>query len=114
MAAPIFAHGQMRLYLLTLLAESPMHGYELMQAIEQRFDGTYVPSAGTIYPRLAKLADDGLITKRTVGRKTVYEITDEGGPSWTGASRRPTGWRTTSTRPCIGWPISCAPTCAAP
>lgn len=78
MAAPIFAHGQMRLYLLTLLAESPMHGYELMQAIEQRFDGTYVPSAGTIYPRLAKLADDGLITKRTVGRKTVYEITDEG------------------------------------
>ena len=78
MAAPILAHGQMRLYLLTLLAESPMHGYELMQAIEQRFDGTYVPSAGTIYPRLAKLADDGLITKRTVGRKTVYEITDEG------------------------------------
>ena len=78
MAAPIFAHGQMRLYLLSLLAESPMHGYELMQAIEQRFDGAYIPSAGTIYPRLAKLADDGLITKETVGRKTVYAITDAG------------------------------------
>jgi DNA-binding PadR family transcriptional regulator len=78
MAAPIFAHGQMRLYLLTLLAESPMHGYELMQEIERRFDGTYVPSAGTIYPRLAKLAEEGLITKETVGRKTVYAITDAG------------------------------------
>ncbi|KAB5606029.1 PadR family transcriptional regulator [Bifidobacterium jacchi] len=78
MATPIFAHGQMRLYLLSMLAESPMHGYELMQAIEQRFDGAYVPSAGTIYPRLAKLADDGLITRETVGRKTIYAITDKG------------------------------------
>lgn len=78
MNAPVFAHGQMRLYLLMLLADSPKHGYELMTAIEQRFNGTYVPSAGTIYPRLAKLAEDGLIAKRTVGRKTVYEITDAG------------------------------------
>ena len=78
MSAPVFAHGQLRLYLLTLLNVQPMHGYELMQAIESRFAGTYVPSAGTIYPRLAKLADEGLITKASVGRKTVYAITKAG------------------------------------
>lgn len=75
---PSFAHGQMRLYLLSLLGEQPMHGYELMQAIEQRFNGAYVPSAGTIYPRLAKLTEEGKVTKETRGRKTVYRITDEG------------------------------------
>ena len=42
------------------------------------FGGTYIPSAGTIYPRLAKLEDEGLVTKTTDGRKTVYAITDAG------------------------------------
>ena len=74
----MFAHGQMRLYLLVLLSGSPKHGYELIQSIEQRFDGAYVPSAGTIYPRLAKLAEEGLVTKTEHGRKTVYAITDAG------------------------------------
>ncbi len=80
MTAPVFAHGHLRLYLLSLLAasESGMHGYELMQALSDRFGGTYVPSAGTIYPRLAKLEDEGLVTKLADGRKTVYEITDAG------------------------------------
>lgn len=78
MNAPKFAHGQMRLYLLVLLDESPKHGYELMQAIEQRFQGSYVPSAGTIYPRLAKLTEEGLVVKRAEGRKTVYAITPAG------------------------------------
>jgi DNA-binding PadR family transcriptional regulator len=75
---PVFAHGSLRLYLLSLLAESPQHGYELIQALSERFGGTYSPSAGTIYPRLAKLEEEGLVTKSTDGRKTVYEITDAG------------------------------------
>jgi DNA-binding PadR family transcriptional regulator len=75
---PVFAHGSLRLYLLSLLAESPQHGYELIQALSDRFGGTYSPSAGTIYPRLAKLEEEGLVTKSTDGRKTVYEITDAG------------------------------------
>ena len=77
---PVFAYGHLRLYLLSLLAESErgMHGYELIQALEARFGGTYVPSAGTIYPRLAKLEEEGLVTKSTDGRKTVYAITDAG------------------------------------
>ncbi|MFC5931364.1 PadR family transcriptional regulator [Cryobacterium melibiosiphilum] len=75
---PVFSHGSLRLYLLSLLAEQPRHGYELIQALSDRFGGTYSPSAGTIYPRLAKLEEEGLVTKSADGRKTVYEITDAG------------------------------------
>lgn len=78
MIQPVFAHGQLRLYLLSLLAERPMHGYELIQALSDRFGGTYVPSAGTIYPRLSKLQGDGLVSKESEGRKTIYSITDSG------------------------------------
>ncbi|PTL71936.1 PadR family transcriptional regulator [Rathayibacter caricis DSM 15933] len=76
--SPVFAHGRLRLYLLSLLAEAPKHGYELIQALSDRFGGTYAPSAGTVYPRLAKLEEEGLVTKEADGRKTVYSITDEG------------------------------------
>jgi DNA-binding PadR family transcriptional regulator len=75
---PIFSHGSLRRYLLSLLAERPRHGYELIQALSERFGGTYSPSAGTIYPRLAKLEEEGLVTKTAGERKTVYEITDAG------------------------------------
>ncbi|MET4159914.1 PadR family transcriptional regulator [Agromyces sp. PvR057] len=78
MTPPVFAHGSLRLYLLALLEEQPRHGYELIQALSDRFGGTYTPSAGTIYPRLSKLEEEGLVTKSTDGRKTVYEITPAG------------------------------------
>ncbi|HWU59501.1 MAG TPA: PadR family transcriptional regulator [Microbacteriaceae bacterium] len=78
MSPAVFSHGSLRLYLLSLLAESPRHGYELIQALSERFGGTYSPSAGTIYPRLAKLEEEGLVTKSSDGRKTVYAITDAG------------------------------------
>ena len=76
--APVFSHGDLRLYLLNLLDESPRHGYDLMQALADRTGGTYTPSAGTIYPRLAKLEEEGLVTKTVDGRKTVYAITEAG------------------------------------
>jgi DNA-binding PadR family transcriptional regulator len=75
---PVFSHGSLRLYLLSLLSEGPKHGYELIQALSDRFGGTYSPSAGTIYPRLQKLEEDGLVSKESDGRKTVYSITDAG------------------------------------
>jgi DNA-binding PadR family transcriptional regulator len=75
---PVFGHGHLRLYLLSLLDESPKHGYELIQALGDRFGGTYIPSAGTIYPRLSKLEEEGLVSKSADGRKTVYSITDAG------------------------------------
>jgi len=85
--SPVFSHGSLRLYLLSLLDESPRHGYELIQALSDRFGGTYSPSAGTIYPRLAKLEEEGLVTKSADGRKTVYAITDAGRAEL--AARRP-------------------------
>jgi DNA-binding PadR family transcriptional regulator len=76
--SPVFSHGDLRLYLLSLLDEGPRHGYDIMQALSDRTGGTYTPSAGTIYPRLAKLEEEGLVTKTVDGRKTVYAITDAG------------------------------------
>ena len=78
MTPAVFAHGHLRLYLLNLLDESSMHGYELIQALDERFGGTYKPSAGTIYPRLAKLEAEGLVTKTADGRKSTYAITAAG------------------------------------
>lgn len=76
--SPVFSHGDLRLYLLQLLDEAPRHGYDIIQALTDRTGGTYTPSAGTVYPRLAKLEEEGLVTKSVEGRKTVYEITDAG------------------------------------
>ena len=74
----VFAHGQMRLYLLALLNEGPRHGYEVIRALEERFNGLYSPSAGTVYPRLAKLEEEGLVERTDDGRKATYRITDAG------------------------------------
>jgi DNA-binding PadR family transcriptional regulator len=75
---PVFAHGRLRLYLLKLLDEAPRHGYEVIRLLEERFHGLYAPSAGTVYPRLAKLEAEGLVTFTTEGGRKVYSITDAG------------------------------------
>ena len=75
---PVFAHGRLRLYLLKLLDEAPRHGYEVIRLLEERFQGLYAPSAGTVYPRLAKLETEGLVTHTTEGGRKVYSITDAG------------------------------------
>ncbi|NBE55199.1 PadR family transcriptional regulator [Streptomyces boluensis] len=75
---PVFAHGRLRLYLLKLLDEAPRHGYEVIRLLEERFQGLYAPSAGTVYPRLAKLEAEGLVTHTSEGGRKVYSITDAG------------------------------------
>jgi DNA-binding PadR family transcriptional regulator len=75
---PVFAHGRLRLYLLKLLDEAPRHGYEVIRLLEERFQGLYAPSAGTVYPRLAKMEAEGLVTHTTEGGRKVYAITDAG------------------------------------
>ncbi|MFB7366838.1 PadR family transcriptional regulator [Streptomyces hydrogenans] len=76
--SPVFAHGRLRLYLLKLLDEAPRHGYEVIRLLEERFQGLYAPSAGTVYPRLAKLEAEGLVTHTSEGGRKVYSITDAG------------------------------------
>jgi DNA-binding PadR family transcriptional regulator len=74
----VFSHGRLRLYLLKLLAEGPKHGYELIRLLENRFLGLYAPSAGTIYPRLARMEAEGLVGHTAAGGRKVYRITDAG------------------------------------
>ena len=90
---PVFSHGDLRLYLLNLLDEGPRHGYDIMQALADRTGGTYTPSAGTIYPRLAKLEEEGLVSKTVDGRKTVYAITAAGHAEVEARCRRARGHR---------------------
>lgn len=64
--------GDIRTAILVLLAEQPRHGYDLIRAIEERSGGAWVPSAGSIYPTLQVLEDEGLITIELIdGRKTA-------------------------------------------
>jgi DNA-binding PadR family transcriptional regulator len=76
--SPVFRHGRLRLYLLKLLDEAPRHGYEVIRLLQDRFLGVYSPSPGTIYPRLTRLEEEGLVTRDEVDGKKVYRITDKG------------------------------------
>ncbi len=70
--------GDVRLALLRLLAEEPRNGYQLMQAIEERSEGLWRPSPGSVYPTLAQLEDEGLIRSAEVEGGRRFEITDAG------------------------------------
>lgn len=76
--ARFFGRGDVKFALLELLQERPMHGYEMMKALEEKSGGFYVPSAGSIYPTLQMLEDRGLVTVAETEGKKVYSITDAG------------------------------------
>lgn len=73
-----FGQGEVRLALLSLLQDAPAHGYELMKRLEERSGGTYRASAGTIYPVLQQLEDEGLVKGEEVEGKRTYHLTDAG------------------------------------
>lgn len=75
---PVFEHGQLRLYLLVVLADGPLSGYDIIRRLEDRFGGLYSPSAGTVYPRLAKLEEDGLVERTTEARRSTFHLTAGG------------------------------------
>lgn len=71
--------GDVRAAILALLAERPMHGYEMIQQIAERSNGLWKPSPGSVYPTLQLLADEGLITaSESEGSKKLFELTDDG------------------------------------
>jgi DNA-binding PadR family transcriptional regulator len=78
MRGRFFAAGEVRLAILSLLSEAPKHGYELIKELEARSGGLYRVSAGTIYPTLQLLEDEGLVVSRTAEGKRVYQLTDAG------------------------------------
>lgn len=77
--ARFFAHGDLRLVILHLIAEKPRHGYEIIKAIEERVGGAYSPSPGTVYPTLTLLEELGHVTVTPGdGTKRLHAITPEG------------------------------------
>jgi DNA-binding PadR family transcriptional regulator len=84
--------GDVRAAVLALLAEAPMHGYQIIHEIEERSGGSWKPSPGSVYPTLQLLADEGLIgAEESNGRKT-YSLTEEGRVVADAASDRSAPW----------------------
>jgi DNA-binding PadR family transcriptional regulator len=73
-----FESGEVRLALLSLLSEGPKHGYQLMKELEERSGGLYRASAGSVYPTLQQLEDEGLILAELRDGKRIFSITESG------------------------------------
>ena len=70
--------GDVRFAVIDVLAEAPMHGYEIIRTLEERSGGRWRPSPGSVYPTLQLLADEGLVTAADVDGRRVYSLTDDG------------------------------------
>jgi len=73
-----FDHGEVRLAILSLLDDGPKHGYQLIKEMQERSGGLYRASAGTVYPTLQQLEDEGLIEPEKKDGRRVYSLTDAG------------------------------------
>jgi len=75
----MFEQGDLKFVILQLLDEKPRHGYDIIKALEERSNGAYSPSPGTVYPTLTLLEEMGYATATAEeGGKKVFEITPEG------------------------------------
>ncbi|WP_157001932.1 PadR family transcriptional regulator [Agromyces laixinhei] len=96
--APRMGRGDVRAAVLALLAERPMHGYQIIGEIAERSGGAWKPSAGSVYPTLQLLADEGLISaEESNGRKT-YSLTEAGQAEAEASADRPAPWQTSGAR----------------
>jgi len=81
---PFLAKGRFKILLLRTLQDRPMHGYEVMKVLEERFQGFYKPSAGAIYPALRSLLRERYVTVTGTARRKTYQITAKGRASLKG------------------------------
>jgi DNA-binding PadR family transcriptional regulator len=84
--------GDIRAAIITLLAESPMHGYQIIQELAERSGGAWRPSPGSIYPALQLLQDEGLVTAEESEGKRVFTLTDAGNEQAAARADGPTPW----------------------
>ena len=83
----MFGPGELRLVLLSLIAEAPRHGYELIKEIEDLTGGEYAPSPGVIYPTLSLLEDEGMIAPvESDESRKAFRVTDAGKAELEGSS----------------------------
>jgi len=90
--------GDVRAAVLALLAERPMHGYQIIQEIEERSGGAWKPSPGSVYPTLQLLADEGLITAEEANGRKTYALTEGGRAEAAAAADRQAPWLASSER----------------
>ena len=74
----VVRRGELKFVILGLLADKPMHGYEIMRTLEKESGGCYSPSPGSVYPTLQMLEDQGYVVAEPRDGKKVYAITEEG------------------------------------
>jgi DNA-binding PadR family transcriptional regulator len=84
--------GDVRAALLTLLAEEPRNGYQLMQEIERRSEGVWRPSPGSVYPALQQLEDEGLVRAAETDGRKLFHLTDAGREAADAASAEGAPW----------------------
>lgn len=75
---PSVRRGNVRPAILTVLREQPMHGYQVITELETRTAGRWRPSAGSVYPTLQLLEDEGLVTSEIVEGRRTYSLTEAG------------------------------------
>src|SRR5437867_843576 len=75
---PAVRRGEIRPLILAVLQQKPMHGYEVIQELEAQSGGRWRPSAGSVYPTLQQLEDEGLVRSSEVDGRRVYSLTDDG------------------------------------
>jgi DNA-binding PadR family transcriptional regulator len=92
---PRAARGDVRTAILVLLAEAPMHGYEIIQQLGERSNGMWRPSAGSVYPTLQQLEDEGLVHGEEKDGRNVYALTEDGKKAAEEAGKSPAPWNMT-------------------
>ncbi|KAB1637675.1 PadR family transcriptional regulator [Pseudoclavibacter terrae] len=92
------SRGDVRTALLVALLEGPQHGYQLIQAIEERTSGVWKPSPGSVYPTLQLLSDEGLVVPEVTGERKVYALTEEGRAVAVDASTGDLPWESPAAR----------------
>lgn len=84
--------GDVRTAVLRLLSETPMHGYQIIQELTARSEGAWSPSAGSVYPTLQQLADEGLVTAEETAGKKVFSLTESGAALVAETADQPAPW----------------------
>jgi DNA-binding PadR family transcriptional regulator len=89
---PKVGRGDVRAAILALLAEEPMHGYQIITELTDRSGGVWQPSPGSVYPTLSALEDQGLVTADKPEGKRVFQLTPEGRAEAEAAGDGPAPW----------------------